>query len=54
MKLVFFAGVCSGAFYGYKTYVLKQPVRIGGRNLGNLGGGGMPSFGGGLYDAKRF
>lgn len=36
-KLLLFAGVCVGATYGYKTYVLNQRRNYGGSPFGGLG-----------------
>ena len=47
IKLFALAGVLAGAFYGYRTYALRQ----GGGGVGGGLGRTMQGFG---YDSKRF
>ncbi|KAG5638435.1 hypothetical protein H0H81_012652 [Sphagnurus paluster] len=44
-KILLFAGVCAGGFYGFKEYKRRQAY--GGGNFGGMGRGG--GFGGGMY-----
>jgi len=51
-KFILFIGVCAGALYGYKTYMLRK---AGGGRSGFGGGNGSGGFAAGLYpDSKRF
>ncbi|GLB37850.1 putative legume-like lectin family protein [Lyophyllum shimeji] len=52
-KLLLFAGVCAGGYYGYQEYQRRQAY-VGGGNFGmGRGGGAGGGFGGGMYSGNK-
>ncbi|KAJ7750032.1 legume-like lectin family-domain-containing protein [Mycena maculata] len=56
VKLLVFAGICAGGYYGYEEYKRRQMYSGGGNFGGPMSGGYRGGFGGGggMYDNKRY